>query len=66
MPIPDVSLESLEQSMEGDEKQKFLAFMRKMLQWNPADRQDADDVYWDEWLLADQIAAGEIEFEDDE
>lgn len=50
----------MDQKLEGEEKQKFIAFMRKMLQWNPEDRQDNEGVYWDEWLLADLIESGEV------
>lgn len=38
--------------------------MRKMLQWDPEDRQDSESIYWDEWLLADLIESGEIVRED--
>lgn len=41
-----------------------MAFMRKMLQWTPGDRYDADRLYWDEWLLADLIESGEVVRED--
>ena len=50
--------------LEGEEKQQFITFMRKMLQWNPEHRQSSEDVYWDEWLLADLIASGEVGRED--
>ena len=59
-PIPDTSLECMDQRLDGEEKQQFIAFMRKMLQWNPEDRQTSEDVYWDEWLLADLIESGEV------
>jgi hypothetical protein len=59
-PIPHTSLELLEQRLEGEEKQLFLTFMREMLQWDPQDRQDSEQVYWDEWFLADLIASGEV------
>jgi hypothetical protein len=59
-PIPDTSLERIDQKLEGEEKQQFVAFMRKVLQWNPEDRQDSEGVYWDEWLLADLIESGEV------
>ncbi|KAI9803816.1 MAG: hypothetical protein M1825_001696 [Sarcosagium campestre] len=62
-PIPDTSLERLDQKLEGEEKQQFIAFMRKMLQWNPEDRQDSESLYWDEWLLADLIESGEVGWE---
>ncbi len=62
-PIPDTSLELMDHRLEGEEKQQFIAFMRKMLQWNPEDRQDSEGVYWDKWLLADLIESGEVGWE---
>ena len=61
-PIPDTSLEQMDQRSEGEEKEKFLEFMRKMLQWDPKDREDSEGLYWDEWLLADLIESGEVGF----
>lgn len=60
MPIPDISLERMDLKLEGIEKQQFIAFMRKILQWNPEDREDSEGIYWDEWLLADLIESGEV------
>ncbi|RMX89020.1 hypothetical protein D0869_01197 [Hortaea werneckii] len=56
----ETSLEHMDQRLEGEEKAQFMSFMRKMLQWDPEDRQDSDNIYWDEWLLADLIKSGEI------
>ena len=53
VPIPDVSLGSREHRLEGGEKELFLTFLRKMLQWEPEKRASLDDIYWSEWLLAD-------------
>ena len=50
----------MDQKLEGEEKRLFITFMRKMLQWDPEDRQDSEGVYWDEWLLADLIESGEV------
>lgn len=61
MPIPTNSLELTEQGLQGEEKRLFLRFIRKMLQWKPEDREPLEDVYMDEWLLADLIKAGEVE-----
>ncbi|RMY96140.1 hypothetical protein D0861_00288 [Hortaea werneckii] len=60
VPIPDTSLEQMDQRLEGEEKVRFMSFMRKMLQWDPEDRQDSESIYWDEWLLADLIESGEV------
>lgn len=38
--------------------------MRKMLQWKPEDRSDIQDIFMDEWLLADLIETGEVVRED--
>ncbi|KAI9698895.1 MAG: hypothetical protein M1820_007316 [Bogoriella megaspora] len=56
--IDDISLDTLEHRLNGKEKKDFLAFMRKMLQWKPEDRGSYDDVFLDEWLLADLIEEG--------
>ncbi|KAI6911462.1 kinase-like protein [Hortaea werneckii] len=60
VPTPETSLEHMDQRLEGEEKAQFMSFMRKMLQWDPEDRQDSESIYWDEWLLADLIESGEI------
>lgn len=60
MQIPDISLEAAETQQQGEEKALFLAFMRKMLQWRPEDRDTLEDVFMDEWLLADLIASGVV------
>jgi serine/threonine protein kinase len=48
--IPDISLEDLEDYLEGENKDLFLQFMRKILQWNPDDRQSASGLLSDPWL----------------
>lgn len=61
IPIPERSLESSETRLqEGDEKELFLIFMRAILQWKPEDRSDLEDVYMDEWLMADKIESGDV------
>lgn len=64
MPIPEDSLQSAEKRLEGAEKDLFLTFMRKMLQWRPEDRGTVEDVFMDEWLLADLIESGDVVRED--
>ncbi|EFE38488.1 hypothetical protein TRV_06817 [Trichophyton verrucosum HKI 0517] len=50
-PIPKQSLESSEIQLKGDEKKQFLEFMRKMLQWVPEDRADAQHLLFeDPWV----------------
>ncbi|KAK5674942.1 hypothetical protein LTS10_012354 [Elasticomyces elasticus] len=61
VPIPvDCTLESTEERLEGDEKQLFLTWIRKMLQWKPEDRADWNGVYFDHWLCADLLESGEM------
>ncbi|KAJ9198984.1 hypothetical protein DTO021D3_8558 [Paecilomyces variotii] len=47
----DVSLEGLVYSLEGDDKQLFLNFVRKMLQWLPEHRKTAKELLEDPWLV---------------
>ena len=49
--IPDVSLESSEEQLDGGDKILFLDFMRKMLQWVPARRQTANQLLHHPWLI---------------
>lgn len=60
MPVPETSLDVAESRLEGQEKELFLNFFRKMLRWKPEDRSDIQDIFMDEWLLADLIEAGEV------
>ncbi|KAK1074740.1 hypothetical protein LTR74_000984 [Friedmanniomyces endolithicus] len=60
VPIPETTLALAEARLQGEEKEHFLTFMRKMLQWKPEDRKDLEDVFMDEWLLADLIEAGVV------
>jgi phage pi2 protein 07 len=46
----DRSLEKSEEYLEGKNKEMFLKFMRKMLQWRPEDRQTAKQLLEDPWL----------------
>jgi len=63
--IPATDLESAEQRLSGVEKEQFLNFISKMLQWKPEDRASLDDIFWDEWLLADLIKSGKVAITDD-
>lgn len=52
IPVPDaVPLEQRESSLEGEGKEKFLAMMRKMLQWEPSKRSSAKELADDEWIM---------------
>jgi len=48
--VTETSLESEEANLDGEEKVAFLVFLRKMLQWRPADRLSAREVMDDTWL----------------
>lgn len=50
-PIPDITLESLAEKVEGDDKEGFLRWLRMALQWNPEDRPTALELLYDEWLM---------------
>jgi serine/threonine protein kinase len=49
--IPEISLESKEKRLDGDEKTEFLRFMRRMLQWDPAQRPTAKELIYDDFLV---------------
>jgi len=52
IPIPNsTSLKKLETNLEGEDQQKFLAMMDKMLQWDPSKRSSAKDLARDEWIM---------------
>jgi serine/threonine-protein kinase SRPK3 len=48
--IPQHRLEDSEANLEGENKKMFMQFMRKMLQWEPEDRQSAVELMTDPWL----------------
>ncbi|KAK2756125.1 hypothetical protein FQN54_005533 [Arachnomyces sp. PD_36] len=50
IPIPSISLEKLELNLSGSNKDLFLQFVRKMLQWTPEARQSAKELLDDPWL----------------
>ncbi|KAH8929395.1 kinase-like protein [Atractiella rhizophila] len=49
-PIPKKSFEDLETRFEGDCRELFLAFIRKTLRWDPAERPTASELWGDPWL----------------
>jgi len=51
VPIPDVNLEQLERRLEGEDKDGFLQFIKKMLCWMPEERSTAGEVIFDPWLM---------------
>lgn len=51
IPVPDrTCLEESEENLEGSNKEAFLRFVRKMVQWRPEDRQTANQLLEDDWL----------------
>ena len=48
--IPDTSLESSEEQLNGKNKALFLDLLRKMLQWVPEERQTAKQLLNHSWL----------------
>ncbi|KAJ6036014.1 serine/threonine protein kinase [Penicillium herquei] len=48
--IPPISLEKLEDNLQGAQQDLFLSFVRKMLQWRPEDRASAKELLSDPWL----------------
>lgn len=51
IPLPDpMSLEKSEENLEGSKKEAFVRFVRKMVQWQPEDRQTAHQLLEDDWL----------------
>ncbi|KKZ68100.1 non-specific serine/threonine protein kinase [[Emmonsia] crescens] len=51
--IPAISLEMLERNLPGSNKELFIQFVRKMLQWTPEARQSAKELLDDPWLRSD-------------
>lgn len=48
--VPDTSLEQAEIILNGEEKKRFLNFVRSMLRWLPEERRRAVDLLTDPWL----------------
>ncbi|EDN07679.1 predicted protein [Histoplasma mississippiense (nom. inval.)] len=43
-PIPDITLESLAIDVQGEDKEGFLSFLRKILRWVPEERPTAGEL----------------------
>ncbi|KAL2261956.1 hypothetical protein VTK26DRAFT_2913 [Humicola hyalothermophila] len=51
IPLPQPrSLGELETNLQGEDKERFLQLMRRMLQWAPEDRSTAKELLRDAWL----------------
>ncbi|KAI1077700.1 kinase-like domain-containing protein [Whalleya microplaca] len=49
--VPEaVTLRNIETSLEGQDKELFLRFMQRMLQWEPEKRSSAQELIEDEWV----------------
>ena len=51
VPIPDITLTSLAEKVQGEDKEGFIRWLRMALRWNPQDRPTALELLYDEWLL---------------
>lgn len=49
-PIPHRPLEMREQRFQGQEQEKLLALVRRILQWLPEDRPSAEDLFEDDFF----------------
>ncbi|KDQ23574.1 hypothetical protein PLEOSDRAFT_162411 [Pleurotus ostreatus PC15] len=51
IPVPHpISLEQLETSLNGEDKELFLQFMGKMSRWDPRDRMELKELLKDAWV----------------
>lgn len=51
-PISQASLEDFVTAIpQGEEKDRFLRFMRKILIWDPAQRAQSAELLSDDWLM---------------
>ena len=48
--VTDATLESEAKALEGEEKTKSLAFIKRTLQWRPEDRASAIELLQDPWI----------------
>ena len=48
---PKATLEERETSLSGEDKEEFLRFMARMLQWEPEKRSSAAELANDDWIL---------------
>ncbi|KAG9778281.1 hypothetical protein KCU88_g4302, partial [Aureobasidium melanogenum] len=48
--VPLLSLEESEEVLDGEDKERFLKFMRSMLRWLPEERMRASELLKDPWL----------------
>ncbi len=53
--VPAFTLADSVLSIEGGDKQEFLNFVQKMLQWLPEKRKSAKELLEDPWLCPDSM-----------
>ncbi|KAI0467315.1 kinase-like domain-containing protein [Xylaria cf. heliscus] len=53
--IPDQSLETREERLEGEDKVLLLTLVRKILRWLPEDRPTAQDLFVDEFIVQHRL-----------
>ncbi|KAK2757686.1 hypothetical protein FQN54_004655 [Arachnomyces sp. PD_36] len=51
VPLPNITLESLAEDINGDNKEGFLRFLGKILRWLPEERPCAEELLYDPWLM---------------
>ncbi|PYI21820.1 kinase-like protein [Aspergillus violaceofuscus CBS 115571] len=51
VPIPDRTFENLAVNIQDEDVKGFLGWLRRALQWNPADRPTALELLMDPWLM---------------
>lgn len=49
--MPDITLEKLATNVDGEDKQGFLRFIRRILRWLPEERPTAEELFFDPWLI---------------
>ncbi|PWY83720.1 kinase-like protein [Aspergillus sclerotioniger CBS 115572] len=50
-PVPRITLEKRAASIQGQDQEGFLRFMRRALKWRPEDRPTARELLFDGWLM---------------
>ena len=50
--VPNMSFETSISQIRGEEKLRFINFVKKMLVWRPKDRNTAKELLDDPWLYA--------------
>jgi serine/threonine-protein kinase SRPK3 len=49
----DISFETSITCMRGEEKRRFISFLKTILTWRPGDRRTAEELIKDPWLYID-------------